>query len=1793
MTITDTNPANIPQLTNGDDNSKSNATSKSEKTPIKSEDIKSGDEEERSRKDFLKELQQFHENKGTPFARFPKISGKEVDLYKLYVEVTSRGGWLKVNHRNDLDEVLEEIGFANSIVNAPVAIKYIYLRYLDRYEKLHLHGEDAERREDDEEENKHKRWNARLLHNVPATYNYHQHCISDTQRAQHKMSTDLYRSSEYDKLFLSLMSPLPNEQDFAINVCTLMSNEGKHTLKIEKCPKLIDVLLAHAGLFQHYTTREIFTEYYSKVRKHSLQNFWNDCLQDKSQILELSFDDYFTSPDDKLTRASEILSRNLNRRQPNQQDAERMEEDVDDGGRDCSLEVAEMSFLSLGRGLGTHEYIGQRITQISTIIRNLSFIEDNVPVLARNRTLVRFLVMSANIRWSNLHHMGLDILGNLALELELSDPSTDDLTRCLLSTITEGLESQDRGIIISCLEVLYKLCQKSSNEDHLHKCLDKKVYRQVCLYLCLNDIMLLLYTLECIYALSLLGERSCNAIIQVRGIVDTLVSLVTVEAQSYGADGCILMRVVETVPGNMHHTSALASHQIINSSSIINTPANIITHSSGTTHQSLTTYNPHEGQKLAMPPLIANSTGSGTSSPIKAVIQPQVTPNAISIPVGGSSPKIIPSNPSNVASASVTTNAVAPNIVGTSLDASNSLQNSTPVSAKHAQQQLIQENEQFALAWLRATFEPAPNNTTRIEQQELYKMYITASSKLGRRGVVSPVHFPRCVRSVFGGSVGPVPLKMDHVQSDTPQFYYEGIRIRAKPLPVVHKGIVVSSMQKQLINHQHPENHVIVVSGSQSQISHQMTNANSAIVKPLTNATQSTVVVASSTSTIVSSVQQQPSTTQASSSLIKSLLANKVTTTVNDQSAGSSVSPCLIAPNVNLHQVAQRQHLQKQKELAQQKQTGNGTLTTTVINQGLNATMTPIKTNLTVRATNLISSPMIMEKKSTMEIDHNAVGNNWDPVPPLAPLSGIQNQRPVIMNASAATVAKIDDDSDSTGNNSVASSITSINQNTFPDDTENSVTSFEGVLVQNNQSSVCSTEDDNSSKDSLKREASHVVSANKMLADLLEKKSLEPPIFSANSGGGSEKNLKRKLDSNDANSEECSSPPKKASTEMNAKENNEVITIDSNEEEDETTPVAPSANAAKLFAELAASALEDEDLEEVIEQDKMEEQKVQKTVVSQQPTKTVIVEKKVITSGEIQSGTQQQVITVPVPLQRQIIMSPGAQPQMILSQGSAANLGTHQTTATIKTESGYQTVPVILQQHPTGATNQLQLTKSGHLVQNVQLAAPTQTQYVLATNPQGQTYVVAAPQASHPLQTLLVTQSPQQSGTGTKTIIILQQQSTAGGGGTVAGQPQKIIMTQQGQQMVVTQMQRPVQHHVIVNQLPTNQTSSITSTSTNSPTVTLNQVNISQAQTVVEKKMPVQQMTVTTTNVPPTSNSATVTVVQKPTTIQGSDTSAPPQSTIVTTMAASKVVASQSPAVSSVHNPPPPSPSPQNLPPSPTPKVSSPTPQVNAHPVQQPKTTQEATPSPSPKPEVEEVDPNWMWVCDWRGCPRKKYRSANEVYIHACKVHCPTGFDTGAEFYCQWGPGPNLCDNVPRKRFSLMTHIFDRHCTSESFRMAVQRRLTSGVNNSGTQQSHPVTLLKNPALHNAATPAIPSGSDGGTASPTPSTSSSSTGSVSSQHPSVAGSAAMQAIKRHHSMDFVNPRELMDDNEGPVTKSIRLTAALILRNLVNYSGSAKRMLRFYEPHLAGVALSNVESSRTIAQVLFEMNETHPV
>lgn len=72
---------------------------------------------------------------------------------------------------------------------------------------------------------------------------------TDYLRQSYGLSMDFVAPCDYNKLVLSLLSGLPNEVDFAVNVCTLLSNESKHAMQLEKDPKLVTLLLAHAGVF--------------------------------------------------------------------------------------------------------------------------------------------------------------------------------------------------------------------------------------------------------------------------------------------------------------------------------------------------------------------------------------------------------------------------------------------------------------------------------------------------------------------------------------------------------------------------------------------------------------------------------------------------------------------------------------------------------------------------------------------------------------------------------------------------------------------------------------------------------------------------------------------------------------------------------------------------------------------------------------------------------------------------------------------------------------------------------------------------------------------------------------------------------------------------------------------------------------------------------------------------------------------------------------------------------------------------------------------------------------------------------------------------------------------------------------------------------------------------------------------------------------------------------------------------------------------------------------------------------
>ncbi|XP_071559642.1 uncharacterized protein Bap170 isoform X4 [Temnothorax nylanderi] len=1823
---------------------------------------------EKERENFLKDLRHFHETRGTLFKKSPRINGKDIDLYLLYVVVTAHGGWIKVNTRNEWASLCEQFHLPGGCINSGVGLKQIYLRYLDRYEKVHFLGEDGQQADDDDEDSRHRKWSARALHSVPLTYNHHQHNIAESLRDYNGLSADLYKSSNYDKLALSLLSPLPNEQDFAINVCTLLSNEGKHTLRLDKYPRLVNILLAHAGVFDSPGTRQLFIEVYSRVRNYSINSFWSDVL-DSQDVIDLTNERTFMKkPPSSLPTFSR--RKTLEKEKQSKQDVAALttenEEptppiDVEVVPPDCprldslvlhsdenlkdqnqnsiKFEEEDKDLFCVGRTLGTQDPYGQRVLQIASILRNLSFTPENATILGRNRCFLRFVLLCVRARWSNLHQLGFDILGNIANEVILKEAG-ERITDVVLTCVAKGIESQDRFIVISCLEVLNKISQQDSNEEIVTFGLADNVYELICRFLAMSDVALLVYTLECLYALTSLGERPCTSVARVRGAIDTLVALVTVEAQSYGPKACILMRVVETV-------STAAAQQ-------------------NTTGQT------------AVP--VTPTTPATTTAPASTPSTP-ATITATPAPASPASSR--PTTPAATSTKSTTHKAV---------ETANAIQQ------QNAHQQIIQENEQFALGWVKATFELAPG--IRIEQEELYKKYLGCCTKIGRRGVIAPLHFPRCVRSVFGNIVGPNPLKGENTGTQ----YYEGIRVRATPAPITYPSQTIAAVatntlpipavnttpvkvlpvQQRTVKNISPAPDSTAAPQVDSPAASSGTQTTSTPASPILKAQLSAPPKPPSNNT--SSQSQNPVTKVDSKSqvsvshphLSQALLASGSQTPQQQQqqpqpqpqqqlqclqvvakednrsgTTSSSIIKSLLATKV-----AQRQ---QQQRLLQQQMTGvmqpaapaatpATILPKTPVNAKQKPAITPIPAKKIQRlngakfiVTNNCEKTEVNDNDNANQIitstttlvnsTENHISSSPAKVcrPPLTTTVNVATATPNKTNQ-RMTCTSIGEDSDST-NNSLASSsgIGGSRDCSFRVEEDNMPTSFEGILLNGapaSNNTDIDAQEDGSSKDSSSVGSKDKPLQSMMLVDLLERKVDKEPILngvlSKNSINEKEMDLvenhikkvlkesptelkiKPEVESgnviqNEVSEDTLIEAPRgikrsaSESDELDIKKpkysngtmspdpavdsttaESTVSSIKSEEQDDDkdSEKATVSSTAANLYAALAADCIEDEmDLEEQVNVNK-DTIKDEASAMATAPMTATATATTTATAAVAMAATA----TVPMAATATVAVATATPaslppPLHVKTEPTSIIMKEEPPTIHIKEEQPHIFINQIASinqasqpQLPSHQQQQQQLIVTTPRQIVVQQAIPTsnqviipttavkgrppppqpqvllqqsaggQLQYVVSGGVPGQNYVLAQPQTAlvqGQAQTVLVAQTTQQQGTATKTIIILQPQAAA------QPTPQKMVaMTPQGQQVVVTQVPRPILQSPALGNIPPPlvptsatipQASIIVNSSvaqTNSNTVTVTIPAMAQ-QTPVSTSVPSRVVTPTPASTPPPT---------RPTT--------PHQAAATHGLSAVK----PSPVTKVVKT------------------VSSST---STEPESKPSTSQQQHQTPQPLQESKtitiKIDPN-AYLCEWRGCLRQ-FKTPHEVYLHVCEAHCPTG---GEEILCLWAS----CDALKRRKFSLMTHLYDRHCNADT--MSMRRKQLTATGKTEVSTSTP---------------------------PTP------------HHPGYAPNAAFHAIKRH-ALEFVNPKELMqqrptkpaaatsssssprpgqnsppeqDDNEGPVTKSIRLTAALILRNLVIYSTHGRRHLRAYEPHLAGVALSNVESSRTIAQVLYDMND----
>ncbi|EYU17548.1 hypothetical protein ABFS82_03G076500 [Erythranthe guttata] len=91
---------------------------------------------------FMDTLKSFHLSIGSKFT-IPVISGKELNLHVLYVEVTRRGGYDKVVSEKKWREISTVFEFSPTTTSASYALRKHYLTLLHRYEMVYFFRHQA------------------------------------------------------------------------------------------------------------------------------------------------------------------------------------------------------------------------------------------------------------------------------------------------------------------------------------------------------------------------------------------------------------------------------------------------------------------------------------------------------------------------------------------------------------------------------------------------------------------------------------------------------------------------------------------------------------------------------------------------------------------------------------------------------------------------------------------------------------------------------------------------------------------------------------------------------------------------------------------------------------------------------------------------------------------------------------------------------------------------------------------------------------------------------------------------------------------------------------------------------------------------------------------------------------------------------------------------------------------------------------------------------------------------------------------------------------------------------------------------------------------------------------------------------------------------------------------------------------------------------------------------------------------------------------------------------------------
>ncbi|KIH60955.1 hypothetical protein ANCDUO_08780 [Ancylostoma duodenale] len=133
--------------------------------------------------------------------------------------------------------------YANGTTICCIAYVLNSLRYLSKYEQIETIGDIDDMLDGEMSRSRGRQISFFATNDCPIGMGRSHEYIRRDDRGNPSTEPD------YGRLTKSLLSGLPNEVDFAMNVCTLLSHPGPRLLRLSHAPNIITLLVAHCGIF--------------------------------------------------------------------------------------------------------------------------------------------------------------------------------------------------------------------------------------------------------------------------------------------------------------------------------------------------------------------------------------------------------------------------------------------------------------------------------------------------------------------------------------------------------------------------------------------------------------------------------------------------------------------------------------------------------------------------------------------------------------------------------------------------------------------------------------------------------------------------------------------------------------------------------------------------------------------------------------------------------------------------------------------------------------------------------------------------------------------------------------------------------------------------------------------------------------------------------------------------------------------------------------------------------------------------------------------------------------------------------------------------------------------------------------------------------------------------------------------------------------------------------------------------------------------------------------------------------